>query len=94
MNRDRSHIVAWRRRRILRWSVAGALLLAAVARRLRWGSVDLSYAVAAVALVALVVTLVLNVLFRCPGCANYFYWGRRRFEPLAGKCVHCHLKAG
>jgi hypothetical protein len=57
---------------------------------------DRQYApiLAGVALAMFAIVAVLDLLFRCPRCGNFFYWGRGRFNPMARRCTHCDLPAG
>ena len=88
------YAAAWRRKRLLRWSLVGLLFAALATRRLhRWGDSGLADALGAAVLTLLVVVLALIVLFRCPRCNEFFYWGRRSVKPFGRRCVHCQLQA-
>src|SRR5262245_52947069 len=80
---------AWRRKRVLRWSLWSLMVAALIVRRLAWGDRIVAETAAAVVLVLLVVVVVvaLNVLFRCPGCGKFFHWGRRVLNPFTRRCV-------
>src|SRR5262249_57250596 len=63
---------AWRRKRVLRWSLWSLIRAALIVRRLAWGDRIVAETAAAVVLGLLVVVGALNALFRCPGCGKFF----------------------
>src|SRR5215471_271804 len=82
---------AWRRLRIMRWTVWGAGIAWMIAGRLAWGDASLARTIVAVPMVVLLAALLWVLLFRCPRCRHFFHFGKRAFNPLARACVHCQL---
>jgi hypothetical protein len=84
---------AWRRLRIIRWTVWGAGLAGIVGGRLSWGDPGLARIIVVVPMIVLLAALLSVLLFRCPRCRQFFCFGKRAFNPLARACVHCQLPA-